>query len=234
MKRTTRNKYTTVIFDFDGTLVDTNEVVYQSWQHTYRQLRGCEGDEETILNTFGEPVAVSAAKLFPDYAVEEVLNVYRSYQYDYFEKTVKLFPGMKELLVTLKQKGYKTGLTTSRLRNTTYKGLKKFELEQYFDAIVTADECKRHKPDPEPVLMTLERIGSDPQESIMVGDSRYDMLCAVNAGIDYVQVAWAQALDLSGEAEGVEPDITIESAADLLTVLESSQPREESTVIGTR
>jgi len=213
-------KINTVLFDFDGTIMDTNNVILQSWQHTFRTLEGKERPEEEILGTFGEPLHVTMKKFLPHIPLEEGVKTYRSYHYEKFTDLIEVFPGILELLAELKARGYKLGIVTSRLRHTTEIGLDKYHMGQYFDAVVTADDTDKHKPDPEPVNMALEKLGSKPEEAIMIGDSMFDVLCAKNAGVKAAIVSWALAVseeDLNGENA---PDFVLENAEDLLGILE--------------
>ena len=121
-------KIDTVIFDFDGTVMDTNNVILNSWQHTFRTLENREEKPETIIKTFGEPLELTMKNFFPDVPVEESIAIYRSYHYDNFGKLISVFPGMKELIRELKDENYKLGLVTSRLRKTTMQGLEAYGL----------------------------------------------------------------------------------------------------------
>ena len=209
----------TVLFDFDGTVMDTTDVIIGSWQHTFRTLEGQERPLPEIIQTFGEPLTVTMAKIFPEVAVEEAIEVYRSYHRDNFGDRISVYEGMSELLAALKEKGYKTGLVTSRLSRTTWEGLHKYGLDQYFDVVVSCDDTDKHKPDPTPVLITLERLGSLPERSIMLGDTMFDILCARNAGVLSVLVGWAIALSPE-EIEGPQgPDFIINDAMDLFSIL---------------
>ena len=158
-------KIDTVIFDFDGTVMDTNNVILNSWQHTFRTLENREEKPETIIKTFGEPLELTMKNFFPDVPVEESIAIYRSYHYDNFGKLISVFPGMKELIRELKDKNYKLGLVTSRLRKTTMQGLEAYDLLPYFEVIVTADDTTKHKPDPEPLNIALEKLGAAPEHS---------------------------------------------------------------------
>ena len=130
-----------------------------------------------------------------------------------------MFPGMKELLAEVKIRGYKTGLVTSRLLHTTQQGLEKYELKDYFDVVVTAEDTEKHKPDPEPVNIALEKLHSLPGNSIMLGDTMFDILCAKNAGVTSVLVGWSLALQ-AGDGFGEDaPDHVIKTAAELLELL---------------
>lgn len=209
----------TVLFDFDGTVMDTNNVIIQSWQHTFRTLENREEDLDKIIKTFGEPLELTMKKIFPDVPAEESMAIYRSYHYDNFGELISVFPGMKELIKELKKKEYKLGVVTSRLKKTTLQGLEKYGLSQYFDAVVTADDTSRHKPDPEPVNIALEKLKSTPENSIMVGDTMFDIFCARNAGVKSVLVNWALAVSEEEKNGPDGPDYVIEKAEDLLEIL---------------
>lgn len=150
----------TILFDYDGTLMDTNEVVLQSWQHTFRTIRGYEEDPEVIRQTFGEPLVMTLAKLFPETPVDKSLDIYRTFQREVF--------------------------------------------------------TDKHKPDPAPILITLDRMGSLPEEAIMVGDTMFDLLCAQNAGVKSVIVDWSVTMTAD---EKKQADYVIKSAEDLLNIL---------------
>ncbi len=213
-------KINTVLFDFDGTIMDTNNVILQSWQHTFRTVEGKERPVEEILETFGEPLNITLKKLLPQIPIEEGASIYRGYHYENFIELISVFPGILELIKELNTRGYKTGIVTSRLRHTTEIGLKKYDMEQYFNVIVTCDDTDKHKPDPEPVNIALERLGSKPEEAIMIGDSMFDILCAKNAGVRAALVSWALAVSEEDKTGDNAPDYIIEKAEDLLGILE--------------
>lgn len=211
--------FNTILFDFDGTLADTNGLVIESWQHVYRILTGEEADERHIKATFGEPLAVSMEKCFPDTPVDEAIRIYRGHQKDIYEEMIEPFPGMVDLIKALKERGLKVAVTTSRMRNTTMIGLNKFGVTEYLDDIITCDDCTRHKPDPEPVLISLKRLKAEPAEALMVGDSMFDIKCAHNAGVKAVLVGWAEAVTEEDLNSPDAPEYFIEKAEDLLQLL---------------
>ena len=209
----------TILFDFDGTVANTNRLIIDSWQHVFRTVHGKEADEADIKATFGEPLGISMVKNFPDMNPEDAIDMYRSHQKDIYEEMIEPFPGMAELLKGLKEKGYQVGIVTSRLRNSTMIGLRKFGLAETADCIVTCEDTDKHKPDPEPALIALEKLSAKAEETLMVGDSMFDIKCAHNAGIKAVMVGWAEAItetDLTGPDR---PEYCIEKAEDLYDIL---------------
>ncbi len=209
----------TILFDFDGTVANTNRLIIDSWQHVFRTVHGKEADEADIKATFGEPLGISMVKNFPDMNPEDAIDMYRSHQKDIYEEMIEPFPGMAELLKGLKEKGYQVGIVTSRLRNSTMIGLRKFGLAETADCIVTCEDTDKHKPDPEPALIALEKLSAKAEETLMVGDSMFDIKCAHNAGIKAVMVGWAEAIteaDLTGLDR---PEYCIEKAEDLYDIL---------------
>jgi len=215
-------KIDTVLFDFDGTIMDTNNVIVMSWQHTFRTLENREEDVAVLAQTFGEPLEYTLRKFFPEVPVEESIEIYRSFHRDNFGELINLFPGMKELLAEVKARGYKTALVTSRVGDTTQQGMEKYEIAEYFDAVVAAEDTTKHKPDPQPINAALEKLGSKAENAVMLGDTLFDILCARNAGVKSVLVSWSFALggktmeDLGENA----PDYMITSPDELFDILE--------------
>ncbi|MDR1245496.1 MAG: HAD-IA family hydrolase [Clostridiales Family XIII bacterium] len=209
----------TILFDFDGTVMDTNRVIINSWQHTFRTLTGAERPVEDIIATFGEVLYDTMAKFFPDVPVNEAAEIYRSYHRNNFGPMISVFPGVRELIKELKARGYTLAVVTSRLPSTTMEGLEKYGLSDYFDLVVTCEDCSKFKPDPEPVLIALEKLGKKPEEALMVGDTLYDIRCARSAGVKSVLVAWAVAVSEEDRNGADGPDYFIEKADGLLEIL---------------
>lgn len=213
-------RYQAVIFDFDGTVADTNDLVLESWQHTYEARRGRREDPAHILQSFGEPLYTTMAKEFPEWPVEETVAIYREFQVGIFEKMIRPFPGMLELMRDLKARGIGASIVTSRLRGTTLQGLEVFGAMDLAEHIVTYEDTKAHKPAPDPVLLGIGRLGSTPETTLVVGDSAYDILCAHNAGARAVLVTWSEAAAAGGFDEpGAAPDFTAGSAEELASLI---------------
>lgn len=210
-------KVKAVLFDFDGTIFDTNKLILESWHEVFRVKGGAKSDDE-ILATFGEPLVISMEKWFPGQS-EECIKIYRGYQKDIFFEKIEIYEGMGELIKKLKALGFLNAIVTSRLVSSTTETLEKYDLMRYFDAVVTCEDTGKHKPDPEPALLALEKLGVAADEAVMIGDSKFDIKCAHNAGIKGVLVGWSEAKGDIPETGDDAPDFIIEKAEDLLEIL---------------
>ena len=212
-------KITTILFDYDGTLMDTDDIIIDAWQYTYRNMTGEELAVETILKDFGEALRDTMSKYFSGDQLEEAIEIHRVFQTDTYLEKIRMFPGTLELIHELKERGYRVAVVTSRRKPTTVMGLEKFELMDVLDCIVTADETEKHKPDPEPVLFALKSLNCQPEEAIMVGDTVMDMGCGKAAGVKAVLTTWAKAAQY--QKMSVSPDFRINAAEELWDVLEA-------------
>ncbi|MDD2217273.1 MAG: HAD-IIIA family hydrolase [Eubacteriales bacterium] len=210
-------KIKAVLFDFDGTIADTEKIILDSWQEVFRRAEGIERPAEEIYKTYGEPLFITMQRFFGEKA-DEYIKIYRDYQSTIFLDEVRMYPGVEELIKRLKSKGYMAAIVTSRLKKSTYEILDKYGLADIFDVIITCEDTEKNKPDPEPALLALERLKIDPQNAVLIGDSSYDMGCGLNAGVKTVLVGWSVSFD---EALGYNPDYIIEKAEDLEGVLEA-------------
>lgn len=212
----------TILFDFDGTIMDTNEIIIQSWQHTFRTLRGEEANRDDIIATFGETLDYSMENFFPEVSLDVSLPIYRNFQRENFITNIKLFPGIRELLDELHSRGYTMSMVTSRLRFTTEQALEEFDLGKYFAYVVTADDVTRPKPDPQAVDMALDRVGGEAESTILIGDTIHDILCAKNAGVTSALVDWSITLggkELDDFSPEEAPNHILRKPGDLLKIL---------------
>lgn len=209
---------TTIFFDFDGTLIDTNDVIIESWQHTYMHYLGKTMPVERITSCFGEPLLITMEREFPGVDPKESAEEYRAYQRENADRLVKIIPGIRDLLEALKNAGYRIAIVTSRTRVSANYYLDMFGIKDYFEDMVTCDDTDIHKPNPEPLLLAMEKMHVNKEESIMVGDGPFDIKCANNAGVKSVLVGWR----ITGESaliKDAKEDYNIEKPLDLMDIL---------------
>ncbi len=209
----------TVLFDFDGTLVNTNDVIIASWQHTYMYYLGREESLEKITACFGEPLLLTMEREFPEVDPRESAGVYRNFQKENADELVKIFPGIKELLESLKTDGFRMGVVTSRTRESAQRYMDMFGIGDYFEEMVSCDDTDIHKPNPEPILLCLKKMGITAEEALMVGDSPFDIKCANNARVKSVLVGWRITGDGQTLIDDAREDFTISEPSELVGVL---------------
>lgn len=181
----------TMLFDLDGTILDTNELIIRSFLES---LKGYVPDDfcrEHIIPSMGLTLT-DQMKLFSGLEdVEHLVKAYRDVNLRLHDDLVKTFDHVHEVLERLHQEGVQIGVVTTKMRLTTEKGLKFVGIYDYIDAIVTIDDVTHPKPHPEPVQKAMELLGADPAATLMVGDSTVDIQSAVAAGVIGVGVAWS-------------------------------------------
>jgi len=206
-----------ILFDLDGTLLDTNELIIQSFQHTYQRHLNKHVGKEEIIKSFGEILKITLDREFGDDS-EEAIKTYRNFQIKNFKNLINIREGVAEGVKELYRQGYKLGIVTSRLNNSAINALNHFGLMDYFESIIGADDTDIHKPDPTPAFMALKELDGKPEETLMIGDSAYDVLCGKNAGITSVVVGWT-ALPMEMILK-YEPDYVVESMEELMVLVE--------------
>ena len=211
----------TILWDFDGTLLNTNDVILESWQHTYEHYYGKRMPVEHITKCFGEPLLVTMAREFPDVPPKDSAEVYREYQKDIAYTWAKSIPGVFELVEYLRSKGYKQCIVTSRTTESTLRYLDLFGKKDLFDGMVTCDDTEKHKPEPEPILLGLEKMNSAKGEALMIGDGVFDIKCANNAGVKSVLVGWRITDTDNAVIEDAVHDYETETPEDLKKLIES-------------
>ncbi|WP_335871603.1 pyrophosphatase PpaX [Bacillus sp. 2205SS5-2] len=206
----------TILFDLDGTLIDTNELIISSFLHTLNYYFPNDYQREDVLTFIGPPLEESFEKVAPD-QVEEMVKRYRAYNLEHHDKLVKEFSGVKETVVALHELGYKLAIVSTKIRSVVIKGLELMNLRPYFDVIIALDDVTNAKPDPEPLYKALEALGSLPEEACMIGDNHHDILAGKNANTTSIGVAWSAKG--RGYLEDYHPDYILEEMPDLLDLL---------------
>lgn len=180
----------TILFDLDGTLIDTNELIISSFLHTLNHYYPGEYDREAVLPFMGPTLHESFSGLNSE-RTEEMIETYREYNHANHDRLVTEFEGVLETVQWLKDNGYKMGIVTTKIRRTVMMGLKLTKLDSFFDVIVAIDDVEHAKPHPEPVEKAMKLLDAKPEETIMVGDNYHDILAGKNAGTQTAGVAWS-------------------------------------------
>jgi len=223
------NKINTVLFDFDGTIMNTNDIILASWRHAFHEIIGTEPDESDLLDTFGEPIDDCVAKLLPGSDADEVKRVYRTYQYEHYEEMISLFPGILEVITKLHESGVKLAVVTNRMRNSTEIGLRQFGLDKLIELVVAVDDVEdngmRAKPEPDAVFYALAKLGAKPENSMLVGDTLNDIISGNRAGVTTVRVGWAIAEDGDHDTAAAEslPDFFIDKPMEIITIMKGTE-----------
>jgi pyrophosphatase PpaX len=170
-----------ILFDLDGTLIDTNNLIIQSFKHTYKKHLNIDVPESEIVMYFGEPLIDTLARYDKENA-HILIQTYRAYNEGIHDELTLEIKGVKETLSELRALGVKVAIVTSKRRALAERGLKLFNLQEFMEIIITPEDTAKHKPDAEPVLKACQLLGIKPEEALMVGDSHFDILCGKNAG----------------------------------------------------
>jgi len=212
--------YKAILFDLDGTLVDSVPIILRAFREVHEQM-GLSFDEAAVRKLVGIPLQDQAVMFAGDRA-DEFTNRYVPLYLGYQTAGMRLFPGTIEMLDELKRRGYRLGLVTSKSTRGAGRALDQTGIADRFDVIVTADDTRNRKPHPDPILKGLEALNVRPDEALYVGDSLFDVDAAQRAEVDMAAVSWGARSkeDLLLEC----PDRVFDSWPDFLAWLPPSVP----------
>jgi pyrophosphatase PpaX len=210
-------RFPVVLFDLDGTVIDSGAIILASMRHAAKEVLGAEPSDELLMAAVGGPgLEAQMHALAPD-RVEELVSVYRAHN-EPLHQELRCCTGIDDVLVRLKEEGRRLGIVTAKRRATVELAFKVLPLEHLFETVVGGDETKQHKPDPEPLLLAAERLGVDAVDCAYVGDSPFDIRAAKAAGMLAVAVAWGGIHDRA-RLEAEEPDAIVETPEELYGLL---------------
>ncbi len=219
-----------ILFDFDGTLVNTTPLILRSFRATWQKMFGFEMEDGAYIKTFGT-LLHTALKGLTEQCVadgkickvddltamaDELLRTYREFNNEWHDQTIEPFAGIDETLQELRARDFKLGIVSSKMRLGVERGLNVFAMTELFDVIITADDVTNHKPHPEPLLKALAQINAATHEAIYVGDSIHDIAAGRAANIATVAAAWGPfpRTDL----EALKPDHLLDEPSELLSL----------------
>jgi len=178
-----------VLFDLDGTLIDTKELILTSFRKGSMDVLGKALPDERVQALIGIPLIEQATILAPGHA-QELVDAYRARNRELHDLLIKYFEGTREMLEELAACGMRLAVVTSKLHAPALEGLASFDLEGFFELIIAKEDTDKHKPDPAPLLLAAERMGVAPEDCVYVGDSVYDMRAARAAGMVAIAALW--------------------------------------------
>ncbi|MBU2493698.1 MAG: HAD-IA family hydrolase [Bacteroidetes bacterium] len=182
-------KFEGIIFDVDGTLTSTNELIFESFRHVSNKYLGRNFTDEEIIGLFGPTEDVILKELF----LENYIMVRKDY-YDFYSsnhsKMADSYPGIKEIVIKIKKANIPLSIYTGKGRDSAAITLKEIGIYDYFDMIVSGDDVKDHKPSREGVDMFVDKFGLNRNNTLLVGDSTVDIKAARNSGIKIASVVW--------------------------------------------
>jgi pyrophosphatase PpaX len=179
-----------VLFDLDGTLVDTVPFILAAVRHAFEGAGHCPTDAEWIAG-IGTPLRAQLASFArrPE-EVEPLFERYRAFWLEHHDARTRCFDGAVDVVTALAGRGHPIGIVTAKVEHGARRTLAHTGLLPLVGAIVGADSCANAKPHPEPVLLALERLAAAPREAILVGDSPHDLAAARSAGVRAVGALW--------------------------------------------
>jgi pyrophosphatase PpaX len=184
-------RYPTILFDLDGTLLDSIELILNSARHAFRDRQGHVPDDAEWTSLIGMPLEASFRRYASDDSdVATLLARYREYQMSNHDRLVKCYDEVVETVDFIRAAGHPVAVVTSKTGWLARRGLDHVGLGPHFGVIVGCDMCERHKPDPQPVHIALERLGYQPREAAFVGDSVHDIEAGNAAGVTTVAALW--------------------------------------------
>ena len=211
-------KIDTVLFDLDGTLIDTNEIIIRSYQEAYKiHFPELKISRKKIIDQIGPPLeAIFSLYTKSPFKIAEAIDTYRAYYMKHEATYHSLYPHVLEVLKTLHAQGYQLGIVTSKFKQAAMPSFTHYGLDQYFSVFIALDDVKNPKPSAEPVLKALSKFTTY-QGAIMIGDNQGDILSGKNANILSAGVAWS--IKGAHHLKKVNPDYMFYSMNDIITVL---------------
>jgi pyrophosphatase PpaX len=211
-------RFRIVLFDLDGTLIDSGPIILASMQHAVRTVLHREIPAEELGMTIGGQGIVAQMQAIDLDHADELLAVYKEHN-DGLHETLEAFDGLVALLPGLKAEGRKLGIVTAKRHRTVGLALDRFPaLADAFDVVVGFEDTERHKPAPDPVLLAVEKLAGTPREAVYIGDSPFDIGAAKAAGVFAVAVGWG-GIHPDERLLAEEPDSFVRTPEELLGVL---------------
>lgn len=205
-----------LLFDFDGTLLNTNDLIIQTFMHVLNERFPGQYSPKDCLKFIGPSLKQTFNDIAPG-EEEALIAKYRTWNIEHHDELVSQYPDVVSTLEQLKAQGIRLAIVSTKRNDTIDRGLSILGAAHLFDVCIGTDDVKNVKPDPEPVLLALDRLGIAKEDAIMIGDNSHDIEAGHRAGVRAAGVAWA----IKGEAylQQYQPEYILQHMTDLFDIV---------------
>jgi pyrophosphatase PpaX len=207
-------RFPVVLFDLDGTLIDSGGMILASFKHAARTVLGREVPDAQIRAAVGGPGLLEQMRALDPSRVDDLVRTYREHN-EPLHAELQACPGIEDVLERLHAERRRLGVVTAKRGATIQLAFDVLPIAQYFEVVVGSDDTERHKPHPDPILRALELLGAGPEEAAYVGDSPFDVKSAKAAGVYAIAVTWG-GIHAADRLRAEEPDALVDSCEELL------------------
>ena len=213
---TSATGYEPILFDLDGTVIDSVALIRESHRHAVQEVLGATFPDERLVANVGRPL-IDQMRAFSVEHADELLRVYREWNHAHTAELLRAYDGIDRLLAGLRTAGRTLGIITSKSHPTVDLAFDVLPIRHHFAVVIAAEDTDRHKPDPAPVRLALQRLGAEPGRACYVGDAPFDIQAARGAGITAVGVTWGFFPD--GVLREAGADLIASSTGELAAIL---------------
>ena len=211
-------RFPVVLFDLDGTVIDSGPMILASMQHAAKTVLGRDIPEPVLAAAVGGPGLTAQMRALDPARVDELVEAYRLHNEPLHDE-LEAFWEVAEVLPRLRHEGRRLGIVTAKRHATVQLAFDRLPgLQANFDVVIAAEDTERHKPDPAPIFAALDRLDAEAEEAAYVGDSPFDIRAAKAAGVHAIAVTWG-GIHPAERLEEEQPDVLVEHAEGLLAVL---------------
>jgi pyrophosphatase PpaX len=205
-----------VLLDLDGTVIDSVALIRESHRHAVRSVLGLDLPDAQLTRNVGRPL-IEQMRAFSEECADELHAVYRTWNHAHTQELLHAYPGMEDALAGLRAAGRTLGIITSKSHDAVRLAFDVLPIEGYFDVVIAAEDTKRHKPDPAPLLAALDRLGRERNGACYVGDAPFDLDAGSAAGVATIGVTWGffSREDLAARL----PDAIVDTVPQMVDVL---------------
>jgi pyrophosphatase PpaX len=215
-------RFDACLYDLDGTLIDSIALIFTTYRHTLMQHHGEAPPDDVWLRGLGTTLREQLGPFAADVdELESMVATYRDFNFTHHDAMIRPFPGTRAAVQELKDRGVALGIVTSKMQYGLQRGLQVCGLDDLFTVLVAADDVGKHKPDPAPVQLALERLQIEPERALFVGDSPHDVVAGNAAGVTTAAVLWGPFP--RRDLERVEPDHWLAQPSDIVKLVQDSK-----------